>query len=84
VSVAPDVLAVEVEREQLYQAWLEAYRAGRATLDTHPVLSESRAQYQELSEIVQAFLDGADFEVEATAADWSVRNGEYCVEWQRI
>jgi len=81
-----DVFAVEVQREQLVQSWHEAdheaYLSGQAALDSHPVLSEIRTRYEELTRRIQAFLDGTDFEVEA-AANWSMRQGECCVAWQR-
>jgi hypothetical protein len=78
-----DILAAEVELQDIFLAWHAALIAGETDRSTHPALPSQRARYDALSRIVREFVESADFAVTANAT-WSHEPWGFGVDWQQI
>jgi len=51
-EVGADLLALALERQELFSKWRKAFDDGKVTIDTHPLLASDRPRYNELEDIL--------------------------------
>jgi hypothetical protein len=79
--ISAETLRLAIERWEIWLEWIAAFRAGEASLDTHPALSRDLVRYNELQEAVgQAIKDARIGSLRARAQFLP----DETVEWTKV